>query len=55
MVARPGLRGRMLVAPAWLEERKRRVKAALPAGARAWLSRLRETEKGREADARAAR
>ena len=55
MVARPGLRGRMLVAPAWLEERKRRVKAALPAGARAWLSRSRETEKEREADARAAR
>jgi CelD/BcsL family acetyltransferase involved in cellulose biosynthesis len=55
MVARPGVRGRLLVAPAWLEERKRHLKAALPAAARVWLSRLKDAGSRSEADAHAAR
>lgn len=54
MVARPGVRGRLLVAPGWFEERKRRLKAALPASARAYLSRLRHPGSRAEADAHAA-
>ena len=55
MIARPGVRGRLLVAPGWFEERKRRLKAALPAPARVWLGRLRDTGSRPEGDAHAAR
>jgi CelD/BcsL family acetyltransferase involved in cellulose biosynthesis len=41
MIAAPGARGRMLVAPVWLEERKRQIKAMLPPRLRVWLNGVR--------------
>ena len=54
MIARPGVKGRLLVVPGWFDERKRRLKAALPGSVRMWLNRLRDTGSRAEADAHAA-
>jgi len=48
MIARPGARGRLLVAPVWWQEQKRRIKAMLPARTRAWLRKLRDRAQGGE-------
>jgi CelD/BcsL family acetyltransferase involved in cellulose biosynthesis len=50
MIARPGARGRLLVAPVWWEQQKRRLTAMLPARSRAWLRKLRDRAQGGEDD-----